>query len=82
MIDDHRKEKLHRVKVRLEGLVLELDHLLREVRAVEQAGPAQDVSQDDPEWVRAIAQQREVLATVVAIIADSIVESTSSAGNS
>lgn len=78
---DRSDEKLKRVKERLQLLVSEFDLLLQDARALSNAGRAQNSPADDPDWILQIVEQREVLATVVAIIADSNIDSKPLAGN-
>jgi hypothetical protein len=66
---NRRSEKLYRVKERLEGVIDELDALLVEARAMSGAESAQKDA-DDSDLVRQIAEQREVLAAIVAVIVE------------
>jgi hypothetical protein len=72
MINPHGNKKLHRVKKRLDELISELDQLVKDEHRSTQSAAVHDAPGDDAAWVRIIAEQRDVLAAVAAIIADSI----------
>lgn len=73
---DQSNGKLQCVKNRLEQLIAELDVLIKEARGLHDTGPAQNSSAGDPHWILQIARQREVLATVRDLLADSTFDST------